>query len=238
MTVSEVTAGRPAPDTARPMRTTVPPLTTFGLAATVPFSTLDTNRSAVAPASAAVMSQGPLIAPPDNVSTTVPDESSTSRQPACALAELPFFVGRLPTTTNPLRSATSAVVSPRPPGQGPGSLFGSIIANWLRLPVGETSTMVVPVPCRLRWLLKLLTSTSPATNRPIVVGTTATPYGLTSRFLGSVDERVWTLLNGPMNGPAAVAAGTRTSTSTTTLPARASVAAVSRRRGRRVDAVM
>src|SRR5262245_45620018 len=33
-------------------------------------------------------------------------------------------------------------------------------------PEGAICTMVLPVPCRLRWLLKLLTSASPATRRP------------------------------------------------------------------------
>src|SRR5215469_5522664 len=207
ITVSSVTFGLPVAGRDSPIRTTVPPSTTFGLAATVPLRTLVTNSVAVVPASTAVISHGPLIGPPEIVATGLPDESRTIRHPACMVAELPFLVGRLPTMTNPPRSATSAVVRPMPPGHGPGSLFGASDANWVTLPVvGEISTMVLPVPCRLRWLLKLLTSTSPATSRPAVTGGTATPYGLTSPFFGTVDASVCTVSNGPMNEPGEVAA--------------------------------
>src|ERR1700692_52424 len=112
------------------------------------------------------MSQGPLMGPPEIVSTGLPELSSTIRQPACAVAEVPSVVGRLPTITQPLFSATSAVVSPRPPGQGPGSESGLREANGVTIPDGETSTIVVPVPCALVLLLKLLTSTSPFTRLP------------------------------------------------------------------------
>src|SRR5665811_1406494 len=54
------------------IRTTVPRLTTAPPAATVPFRTLVTNRSAVLPFSDAVMSQGPLMALPVMVSRTRP----------------------------------------------------------------------------------------------------------------------------------------------------------------------
>ena len=118
----------------------------MGLAATVPFRTLETKSVAVVPASTAVMSQGPLIGGPEIVSTTVSDGSTTRRQPACMLAEVPSFVGRLPTMTQPLRNATSAVVRPNPPGQGPGSLFGASDAKRVDPPPGETSTMVLPFP--------------------------------------------------------------------------------------------
>ena len=175
MTVSEVIVGKPVLGVVSPRRTTVPRLTTSGLEATVPLSTLVTKRVAMPPRSTAVMSHGPLIGGPDTVSTTFPIGSRTSRQPACMVADVPSLVGRLPTTTQPLRRATSAVVSPIPPGHGPGSLFGLISANRVWLPLGDTSTMVLPVPCRLRWLLKLLTNTSPATRRPLVTGATATP---------------------------------------------------------------
>src|SRR5215469_12743811 len=211
MTVSEVTAGAPVLGIDRPIRTTVPPLTTFGLAATVPLRTLVTNSVAVLPASSAVISHGPLMGAPEIVSTALPEESRTIRHPACMVAELPSLVGRLPTMTNPPRSATRAVVRPRPPGHGPGSLFGASDANRVTFPVvGEISTIVLPVPCRLRWLLKLLTSTSPTVSKPLVTGATATPYGLTSPFIGTVDASVCTVLNGPMNvGGAAAAAGAR-----------------------------
>jgi hypothetical protein len=84
-------------------------------------------------------------------------------------------VGKLPTITNPERSATRAVVNPTPPGQAPGSDPALMLANSDRLPLGEICTMVVPVPCRFAELLKLLTKTLFATNVPAVVGTTATP---------------------------------------------------------------
>ena len=84
---------------------------------------------------------------------------------------LPLTVGSEPTTTQPLDSATRAVVSPTPPGHD-GSLTE---ANRLALPCGETCTMVVPVPCALAELLKLLTSTSPRYRWPVLRGTTATP---------------------------------------------------------------
>ena len=72
--------------------------------------------------------------------------SSTMRQPACAVAEVPSLVGKLPTMTQPPLSTTSAVVSPRPPGQGPGNFEALSAANRLWVPSGATSTMVVPVP--------------------------------------------------------------------------------------------
>ena len=75
------------------------------------------------------MSHGPLIGPPAIVSTTFPWLLSTSRHPALAVFDTPFEVGRLPTITNPLRVTASAVVSPTPPGHGPGSAFGLIWAN-------------------------------------------------------------------------------------------------------------
>ena len=60
---------RPGGMTSR-IRTTVPRCTVAPFAATVPFSTLVTNRSATRPKSAEVMSQGPLMPRPANVSRT------------------------------------------------------------------------------------------------------------------------------------------------------------------------
>src|SRR6266853_5540694 len=94
--------------------------------ATVPFNTLVTKRDALEPPSSAAMSQGPLISDPKKVSTTLPWLSNTSKHPACAVAAVPSVVGKLPTTTQPLLSATKAVVKPIPPGQGPGSFVASI----------------------------------------------------------------------------------------------------------------
>jgi hypothetical protein len=60
-------------------------------------------------------------------------------------------------------------------------------ANTLNVPVGEISTSVVPVACTFALSLKLLTRVSPAVNFPTVLGTIATPYGLTSPFGGAVE---------------------------------------------------
>src|SRR5580692_283720 len=106
------------------------------------------------------MSQGPLIPLPARVSTGWPLLLRTIRHPACAVAAVPSDVGRLPTITKPDRSATSAVLRPMPPGHGPGRLPASIVANTFKAPDGLISSMVVPVPCRLDELLKLLTNTS------------------------------------------------------------------------------
>src|SRR5215469_8591313 len=107
------------------------------------------------------MSHGPLIPFPENVSTGCPCEFSTIRHPAFAVADAPPVVGRLPTITQPLRNATSAVVSPTPPTQ-PGTLLALICAKTDNLLFCPIWTMVVPVPCwlpRSSLLLKLLTST-------------------------------------------------------------------------------
>src|SRR5439155_13388951 len=99
-------------------------------------------------------------------------------------------VGKLPTTTQPLRSTTNAVVSPTPPGQEPGRVFGSICAKRLKDPLGEICTRVVPVPCRFALLLKLLTRMFPRVSFPTVRSIRNTPYGLTSPLLGTVEDIV------------------------------------------------
>ena len=132
---------------------TVPRCTILPLAATVPFSTLVTNRAATRPKSAEVMSQGPLMPWPVNVSRTCPHRSSTIRQPDPDT--LPPLVGSEPTITQPLRSTVSAVVRPTPPGQP--RRCGLTLANSETWPCGVICTMVVPVPCTLALLLKLLT---------------------------------------------------------------------------------
>ena len=48
-------------------------------------------------------------------------------------------------------------------------------AKVVRAPLGESSTIVVPVPWTFDLALKLLTSTSPFVSRPAVPGTTAMP---------------------------------------------------------------
>ena len=50
----------------------------------------------------------------------------------------PCEVGRLPTTTQPPFSTSSAVVSPMPPGHGEGSRCGLIRANWVTVPSRAT----------------------------------------------------------------------------------------------------
>src|SRR6185312_2345036 len=118
------------------------------------------------------------------------------------------------TITQPWRSTASAVVSPTPPGQRPGSVDVETRAKTLRRPPGETCTMVVPVPCRFARLLKLLTRTSPATSRPVDRFTTTVPYGLTSPLAGTVDAttlRWWNRPRNPAAAPLAPAAPTTSS---------------------------
>ena len=124
---------------------------------------------------------------------------STSRQPVPVKTVPPCEVGRLPTTTQPPFSISSAVVSPMPPGHGEGRRRGLMRANWVLVPCGETWTIVVPVPCMFLELLKLLTRTSPWTRLPWLCWTTAVPYGLTSPLAGTVDAIMVVLLNFPMN---------------------------------------
>src|SRR5215469_7344833 len=135
------------------------------------------------------------------VSRTRPRLLSTIRQPAFAVAAIPFVDGVLPTTTHPPGSMSSAVVRPTPPGHGPGSLAFVMCANTVRWPPGEISTIVDPVPCWLALLLKLLTRTSPRFSLPWLCWTTATPYGLRSPFPGIVEAIFLILLNCPMNDP-------------------------------------
>src|SRR5580704_13140493 len=131
---------------------------------------------------------------------TLPHWSRTIRQPGPEMT--PFCVGSEPTITQPLRSATRAVVRPTPPGQ----LLSLMPANSETLPCGLTSTIVVPVPCTFALLLKLLTSTSPRYRRPVLCGTTATPYGLTSPLAGTVDAMTLVWFSGPMKVSEAFAA--------------------------------
>src|SRR5215472_14123251 len=145
------------------------------------------------------MSQGPLIPLPEIVFRTLPQWSRTIRQPALAVGDMPFLVGRLPTTTQPSCRMLSAVVSPTPPGQELGRLDWLMVAKTLTFPLGETWTIVVPVPWKFLELLKLLTSTLPRTRRPWLRWTTAVPYGLTSPLAGTVDAIVVFRWNFPMN---------------------------------------
>src|SRR5581483_4038131 len=161
ITLFEVTVKLP-PLVCTPMRTTVPRCTIFPAAATVPLRTLVTNRVNLFPLPTAVMSHGPLISPPLSVLTTLPLELRTVSAPAVMLADMPPGAGRLPTTTTPFGSSTSAVVRPTAL-----ALVGrGTTANTCALPLGETSMMLDPVPCWFLELLKFETSTSPFTSLP------------------------------------------------------------------------
>src|SRR5580658_10419871 len=108
------------------------------------------------------------------VSRTRPLLSSTSTQPALDVAACPFLDGVLPTKTQFLM-ITKAVVSPIPPGQGPGRPRLVMWANRILRPLGLISTIVDPVPCRFFELLKLLTSTLFLCSLPWLALITATP---------------------------------------------------------------
>src|SRR5258706_16476237 len=123
--------------TSRSIRTTVHLLTTLPWACTVLFRTFVTKSDALSPPSNAVISHGPLMGEPEKVSTTLPLLSSTSRQPAFTVFDVPSVVGTLPTITQPLCSTLSAVVRPTPPGQDPVRWFASICAKRLTEPPGE-----------------------------------------------------------------------------------------------------
>src|SRR5580658_7420927 len=135
------------------------------------------------------MSHGPLIAPPEIVSTGLPRLSITIRQPACAVADVPSDVGKLPTITHPDCNTDNAVVNPTPPGHAPGRFPALSSANTANVePSGAISTIVVPVPCAFVTLLKLLTKKWPAWRLPTDRCTSTMPYGLTSPFPGTVVE--------------------------------------------------
>src|ERR1700733_3510967 len=211
ITSSSSTNGRTPGMVSSWIRTTVPPSTTFPgtpgppvSAATVPFSTLVTYSVVKKPWSTAVMSHGPLIGPPAIVSTTWPRLFNTIRHPARAVSDIPSVVGRLPTITNPLRGTARAVVSPTPPGQCTilGLIWAKVGATPLS-PPGGICTIVVPVPCALVELLKLLISRSPRTSEPTLSGTVTMPYGFTSPLPGTVLAIGAGLgENGAMNGAA------------------------------------
>src|ERR1700677_1953969 len=92
----------------------------------------------------------------------------------------------------------SAVVSPTPPGHGPGSVLAFTVANSEVFPAGLICTIVVPVPCPLSFApslaLKLLISSWPAWSLPTLVGTVTIPYGLISPLAGTVEATLLTVL--------------------------------------------
>src|SRR5215471_3780751 len=225
-----ISRGGPEPPAIRSRRRTVPLCTTMPPAALVPFSTLVTNSCEAGPRLTEVMSQGPLMPLPANVSRTRPWLSRTIRQPADEVAAEPSLVGRLPTTTQPPGRISSAVVRPTPPGQEPGSLAATILANTLSIPDGETWTIVVPVPCWFLALLKLLTRTLPLTSEPWLWRTSAVPYGLISPLAGTVVPIVVRMWKPPINDPGvpACAAGMAANTVVAAAPAKAVTAKVIR----------
>src|SRR5690348_11451634 len=169
------------------------------------------------------MSQGPSMPVPAKVWRTRSWLSRTIRQPADAVAAEPSLVGKLPTTTQPPRRISSAVVRPTPPGQGPGSLDALILANTLSFPDGETWTIVVPVPCWFLELLKLLIRTLPLTSEPRLMPTSPVPDGLISPLAGTVEPIVVFVWSLPINDPGvpACAAGATASTAVAAAPAKA-----------------
>src|SRR5262249_62090466 len=122
----------------------------------------------------------------------------TTRHPADAVAAWPFFDGKFPTMTQPCTS-TRPVVRPPPPGHRPFRAPLVMCANTLRCPRGLIWTIVEPVPCRFLELLKLLTRMFARCSRPWLLGTTTTPYGLTSPLPGTVDATLLVWWKPPMN---------------------------------------
>src|ERR1035437_170145 len=74
--------------------------------------------------------------------------------------------------------------------------------------------MVVPVPCKLALLLKLLTKISPLTRSPLLCCTTATPYGLISPLLGTVEAIILFVFSDPRNELPAANTGVAVATKT------------------------
>ena len=84
-----------------------------------------TNSVALSPRSITAMSpQGSLIVGPLHAVTSLPDASSTARQPGPFVDVVPSRLGALPTITQPDFSTAIAAVSPTPPGQF-GIVWGS-----------------------------------------------------------------------------------------------------------------
>src|SRR5580658_7817628 len=179
MTVELVSIGGAVALSERSRRTTVhlPATGTPPATLVLPPRALETNSAAVVGVLETARSQGPTMSLLVMLSTGVPLSLSTMRQPTGLSPGRapPAAVGRLPTTTQPPGRMPSAVVRPIPPGHDMPAGSCENWANKLVEPLGETWTMLVPVPCTLALLLKLLTRVSPATRAPMEVGTTATP---------------------------------------------------------------
>ena len=157
----------------------------LGLAATVPFSTLVTKSVAVEPLSTAVMSQGPLIGPPLMVSITVPLLSMTSKQPARIVAEVPSFVGRLPTITHPV-----LIDGYSQPGASPNTQINSDNAVIRRVTPAGTSSTYAGQSQNVNSGLDGVPSTTAYLRVPGAIAHTRTPTGARSRAIGSVMPRI------------------------------------------------
>ena len=119
---------------------------------TVPLMTFETNTWAIGPRSLIVRSQTPWSSLGSvSLSTWWPKRSITWSDPGPMFASVPSGVGALPTITKPPFRTPSAV-------ERPGSVD---VKKTDCCPWGVIRTMVVPVPCTLRLLLKFETRTSP-----------------------------------------------------------------------------
>src|ERR1700733_1951537 len=153
---------------------------------TTPVNTFDRKTWAVPdtpfPMSYTAMPHGPLTTDGvPNVPRKFPLRSTTASLPACAVAEVPSAVGRLPINTRPSERIPRAALSPG----------ADEVKKVDVLPALSTRKMVVPVPCRFCELLKFETRMSPGWRMPpaggTVFGAKATPYGFTSPLDGIVD---------------------------------------------------
>ena len=174
------------------IRTTVPLSTSFGLAATVPFKTLVTNRTAELPLSTAVISQGPLIEEPAKVSTTLPLEFKTIKQPALGGCRSPV-TGRQTAHDHPACacSSTRAEVKPIPPGQAPGKPLAVIAGEETDFSTRRDLYDARAGALRVGAVISgIAYQHIPFDQRPGAHAcTTATPYGLISPFAGTCYRR-------------------------------------------------
>ena len=156
------------------MRRTVSSFTTRGSPSgePTPKPALLTKIEAVSPLSTvAMLPQGMSMSLLAIMLATLPLASSTIRQPGPLVRVVPSALGALPTITQPDLSMVIAVVRPIPPGQ-PARLRGSEAKVVSFLVVGLKATIVVPSPCRLPSLLKLVMRTSPFAMAPAETGAT------------------------------------------------------------------
>jgi hypothetical protein len=89
--------------------------------------------------------------------------SRIKSEPGCIVANVPWVVGTLPTSTNPRRSTPRAVVKPSALGPWKKTDADPAGTTW---PFGVSLIIVVPVPWVGTELLKFETSTSPGLSGP------------------------------------------------------------------------